>query len=772
MASLKDLLNGYFAWYNIDQMSAEQRARYNDMQAHGELNSVMRRWNALYIGRPAPNFTLAPPQGLTNDQWAQLYSLFQTTLQKMYSGRNSTYIDNGAVQTFLQDYFDGTYGQAAGTPTTVSGRLFTINQATQDTTNTLRDLHTFLNSEDRIRGRLLSAGVLPEGMSISDFMTGLSSGRYNNDLKFRITVEKVVGNINYWAGIRTQEYWPISPTGDFSANNLDTRLAALENHFETSAFEIPDISSRRLRFRTGEYADLLNRLVTDEGVQKAFLNEDSTEIGKQLKSALNRTNYNDPKGDNYLAPRTTDVSSLGQRIKTFKSNTYENYLRKFTNPSRGSRLFFTEQAQNIVKAMDKVGVKPTDGLDGILNNKDKILEKIGNSSGETKNCFNWFIEAMTDIKKEIPDAFAGALKNGAQLRAVVSRFIVKSVEKGKVRRARAGLEILSVAKYGMMSSRTLNAVNEGLKDAKLFSDDKLSWNKNEGVKMVTGAIDGTIKAGIKLGALAGTGLYNFVQHRRTKFGTDIRNNPVLARPYQRRRDANNTELTRLRNLEQGAQQNVNQTQNDLNQVITDLNNNNITFNGAQITIDNIGQYLQQLNSLREDHRIYQNNNNDIQNYAREIQRLTRLIRNRTTNSAERRQLQNNLTEQRRLRQWARDNNYDIDIRHNGHVTREYNNRQGELNNLDLYQNVYNNYTAAQNTVQSYQNRINNIDYQTHHDRDDFRNLIAYWDMLESVTRTHAFTLGSMAVRRRMFRQNEAQQTIAEVAQGYDNITTR
>ena len=88
-------------------------------------------------------------------------------------------------------------------------------------------------------------------------------------------------------------------------------------------------------------------------------------------------------------------------------------------------------------------------------------------------------------------------------------------------KAKTALEVLSVAKYGLTCSRTFDNLKEVTKDMSILSDDKLSWNKNEGIKFVTKALDKTAGLAIRGIGLAATGLHNFIQHRRTKIGKNI-----------------------------------------------------------------------------------------------------------------------------------------------------------------------------------------------------------------------------------------------------------
>ena len=91
----------------------------------------------------------------------------------------------------------------------------------------------------------------------------------------------------------------------------------------------------------------------------------------------------------------------------------------------------------------------------------------------------------------MPKAFDGAFRNPKQMRAIVSQIIVDAINEGKADEAKSALEVLSTMKYGIMHSRTVDAL--GKEDMSVLSDKGLSWNKYEGVKFVTTAMDKTAK---------------------------------------------------------------------------------------------------------------------------------------------------------------------------------------------------------------------------------------------------------------------------------------
>ena len=78
-----------------------------------------------------------------------------------------------------------------------------------------------------------------------------------------------------------------------------------------------------------------------------------------------------------------------------------------------------------MKGFDKAGIKPTDGLEGILSKKDDPkLQNAVNADPNTRKHFKWFTDKLAELKTETSDDFEGALKDGLHLRNLVINIII------------------------------------------------------------------------------------------------------------------------------------------------------------------------------------------------------------------------------------------------------------------------------------------------------------------------------------------------------------
>ncbi|MBR3148045.1 MAG: hypothetical protein IKF41_01715 [Alphaproteobacteria bacterium] len=707
--SLKQKLFDYFAQRHFDLMTPEVRARFDDYAKNEDFQGHMKHWNDNYKGAVLPDLVYDTAANtndhkLTDDEWEELYDAYQETLQNMDVEKIPSIGFDSDYKKATKDFIAKWFGSFA------DGKVFIPKEATAVATNILSPttptaalrpddvLADFLEAHPEFKD--IFKRNLKETFSdigYKDFIQGLKDKKYNSDTKFRSKVLEVVGYIRDYgprAGYQapSRSVWPENVgytsrdlgDGTFVVNDTPgtSPIKVLTDIYTNSDtdkwFEIPAANHAACiqRFKD-HYTEIFDTLLTKSKVREHFLAQTNNSIiVKPLTEALKQTDYENKDSKDYLPAKYPDEKNWMQQFEDWKNDTYEDYLRKFTNPSRGTRIFFSPWSQNIIKAFDKVKIKPTDGLEGIFAKKDDIAKKLVTSKNSTDH-FKWFTDTVEKLKDAgMGKAVEGALRNGAQMRHLVSGIIAEAVERGKEKEAKTALEILSVAKYGLSSSRTMDAINKT--DMTIFSDGKLSWNKNEGIKMVTGAFDKTIKLGIQTAGYAATGAYNFIQHRRTKIGNDIRNNSVLKKAHDKwdERDKLKIVNDKLDKLARG--------EGKSHRIINDP----ATLASAEATLAGMAPGATGYDDLKA----------DINDYK--------------TASAERTGIQ----------------------------TRQ-------------------------------------ADRAAHPENDKFRELISYWDMLESVGKSHSFTLGSMSVKRKAYLENFARGTSkaqddfnAYLAQ-YDNLRT-
>ena len=107
-------------------------------------------------------------------------------------------------------------------------------------------------------------------------------------------------------------------------------------------------------------------------------------------------------------------------------------------------------------------------------------------------------------------------------------------------------------------------------------------------------------------------------------------------------------------------------------------------------------------------------------------------------------------------------------------TEEYKNLKADIDNYETSVKRQNAINIAEPTERQ---RIQDLqqDHADYPEKDPYRELIAYWNMLESVGKTHSFTLGSMDVKRKAFlkgykdKTSNAQNVAAEYLKHFGNL---
>lgn len=532
MAVIKDVKSFLFDFYrqrHFDLMPDAVRARFDDYAKNDDFNGNMKWWKKELIDSSTGSNNPLPTLDIAKQQ--ELFELLQAAMEGMAAAKKK-YDHNAPVKAFIEKWF----GQF---------RPFEASKAVPGVDAAFDAVYQLLNNPshksefERIIKNMVG---LNDDLSYDDLLDGIRDKKYNRgDVKFRNQALKVanyiIENSKYYGvssrGINPYTGMPIPPIEDPDRWPLGLRLSR-DDIF--SSLMLPDSVNDwfKATFNQPEfesvYPVILSELLEKENIRKEFANyESSGKIIGQLNKAIEATNYEDPSKPDYVAPKGADEKTVGQKIKDWGDKTYESYLRKFTEPGRGTRIYFTPFSQEIIKAIDKEKIKPTDGIAGIMGKKDAILKRLAVSPTAKKH-FEWFTKTMDNISKLIPNAYAGAMKGGHQLQAVVAQVIIAAVKQGKVPEAKTALEILAVSKYGFTTSKTMDALAK--ENLTIFSDKGLSWNKNEGMQFVTNAMDKTLKYGFMAAGRTVAAARNAVQRSRSKFNGDIRTNADLAAAYK------------------------------------------------------------------------------------------------------------------------------------------------------------------------------------------------------------------------------------------------
>lgn len=577
-------LFNYFAQRHFDLMPAAVRDRFDDYAETGGFVGNMKSWNEKLVGGTPPELKTE----LNDQQWYDLYDAFQETFQKMDANRVSTVNNigfhsdyNGATKDFISKWF----GDSSKTFTISKIKDEPLNPSDPNSKNPKRILDGLANFLDNPKNTVPPSGkeslktVLTRKLKdvftedYDTFIDGIRTQRYDKDLEFREKVSSLVWYIQTTGPKKDYDVprfdeWP----EDLGYNKITeygtTRVENITNPFLEDLYAAGDTKEwyktprdPYIKWFKEDYVNIFDEILTNEKIRGHFLAKAPSLIREAIEEAIKATDYENKDSKDFVQPKLTDEKNWRQQLKKWGKETWDNHFRRFTNPSRGTRIFFSPYSQTIMKAFDKVEIKPSDGLDGILNKKsDSKLLNVLAERVTAKDHFDWFTKTLETLKAEIPDAFEGALRNGKQMRKLVSALIVTAARQNKMDEAKTALEILSVAKYGLSTSRTVDALRK--MDVNLFSDSKYSWMKDKNIAPMARIADRLAKDFIIGIGAAGAATYNFIQHRRTKIKSNISKDEDLNKEY------NNWIKNDKR--ERDRQQEAN-SPHDVNAVLTALN---------------------------------------------------------------------------------------------------------------------------------------------------------------------------------------------------------
>lgn len=703
MANMNEFLLQYYMQRRFNTMPPEVRAQFDVYLASDDFRGNMKDWksklmhqnaNGKWVENDLPDPNDATGNFFLDDkEWTKFFNAFQDAFREMSASKDS-FKDNAKATSFLNEYF--------GDPAT---HLF-ANAVANPTAESLinGDFKQFLTDHrNGLEIYLKQWGLVDSDFSYSDLLNGISSKKYNTAPDFQKKLKTVAQYITFY--VQQPDFQQaLGLQGRQLPNFTD-----IENGFDTST-----VNPNKLDYFKRNYKSLLNTLVTDSKVYDVFKLYDHGKISKHLEASVGKVDYANADSKDYVPPKRSDELTPWQHLKDNVKDTWTDYMDKYIK-LRGDRLYFSNSAQLIFKALTGAKFKPTDGLDKLLSSAGDIKKNLMYKSPRAVDHFDWMNKTLGELKNTMPKAFAGALKTGRQMKAIVSELVIKAVRENKMDEAKTAMEVLSVVKYGYTTSKIMDAL--GNEKLSIFSDGGLSWNKNQAVQFVTNAMDKSIKA-----AFMGVGYLitmggNAIRLNGSKFNgktgrikgardTWIADNNAQRAAAQQQKTANETQKT------------------DLENNLTAMRNRGLT---EQALDASIGQYRQDISALNQnlDNQVRNLEQwlaanqthpdaNAVANYLVQLQAGSNPAAPTVTDPAVQARLQNISQSQR-----------DITTK-TKQMDRKIKKRQ-EFENATQSIQMLNDQITKQNDV------LNNWD-ANHNDK--YRELMAYWDMLETGRDSH------------------------------------
>jgi len=553
--SMENFLLQYMMQMRIRKMDPEVMARFSDYASNEDFRGHMKDWrnklmeqvDGKWVAKPLPDPN-GPDYHLTDEEWKSLFKEFRSAFRTMAADRKKLEgsIDFGEKNDKALNFLDEYFG---------NGKLFSQATATPEAEAAIRELEQIIKNNKNVVERFLGAHNL---ISYTDLTNGLEKKKYNTSATFQKQLKEVASYMSYLQGTESLRL-------DFGSCDLE----AITDGFTDDDSNL-EVSPEFKAFKNGEYDIMLRKLYKTDKIRNAF---PSDKIKTAYDTAKNLTGYDDENSKDYIPPKPTDELNIFQTMGKWADDTYADVFDKYLK-FHGDRLYFSNQAKEIVAAIHKEKIKPTDGLDKIFASGTKIKEKLAIKSPTAVDHFDWFAKTMNKIKRDMPKAYEGALRNGRQMRAVVSEIIKEAVKNGKEKEAKTAMEVLSVVRYGFTTSQIMDNLKK--MDVTIFSDGNLSFNKNnKGMQLINAALDKSIKYAL-LGVGYGiTAVANAYSQRGMKFnkqrGDRLKNDDELDQERARTQGQLDRMETRLDETKDNRDKAVNPAGTSTTDIITETN---------------------------------------------------------------------------------------------------------------------------------------------------------------------------------------------------------
>ena len=803
----QDFIFEFVKTAHLQQMPADVKKRFDQYSQNADFVGNMKNWNA------EKDREIEFDVAVADAEYKKAYKAFLAVFESMRENESS--LDKKVKEEILDKVF-GT-NKVFDNPKPILGvenELDNFRTKVLDAPgNETRLTNLF---KDYTYGGYVSQFFDDGKFDFKTFRDGIASKKYESDPKLR---KQVLAVMDFF---RSYESDPI--------------LQPILNGYKFNTNGLPDNTAEWFQsaYNPGFKAllpQLLTSLVTNKKFREEFSKYDSGgsgAISKNVTKGLEKTAYDDSKSDDFIPPLHADQKSFGERLKDQADNIWDSNLRQWTDILRGTRRYFSPYSTAIIKALDKVKkkdgkrIKPTDGIKGILENKEAILKQLDGTSPKAKKHFEWFTKQMETYSKTMPKAYDGALRNPYKMRRLVSQMIADAIQDGKKDEAKTAMEILSTMKYGIMHSRTVDALREA--DFTVLSDKELSWNKYEGIQFVTKALDKTAKFALVATGRIVAAIHNKWMRDHTKLKGKLRDSGGAHKQWKRNNDPNS-----------------------LNQPISDIDNSLVTANGQlsaaetamhnnhfadraslESVINNTINYRDntlipdldakranletETNKLTNEQQKFNDLSTKREEYKQKLKAQATVLANlnktvvrlnaelaATTDSEEQKrykdaifQKQQEIADQNEVMKdiasESRIVNHDFVAQRPvvanqqkvvDNIQRTVDRRQKSLDDVNdrirNRQDLLKNYDDAAQTIQSLNDQKNDLLNQQTNWKDDhpdeYVELMGYWDMLESFGKSHQFTLASHRMRKKFLKDynnnnSKAQHTVVSFINKY------
>ena len=520
MANLRNFIKDYFSLLNLSKMPEAVKKHYDKLVKNDDFpNKTVKKWKDSWNADNKWDTQNLPKfDTLSDDDLVSLYTDLLETFATMSSHSGTL---NSDTKDLLLDKY---YGQ---------GKLFNTPPIPYTEKQQIQKLLVLLFNDTDVMGMDLL------GYEDTDLLrAALNDQKKLENADVKKSIYNVIRRIKQY---KIQGYLSEEADKKLSTLGLDNIQNAVNPYFEPTPNDIAKLKTDAPEI----FKILFNKKKAYEDFKKYEPGEKI--VSEQIDKALYDTDYTGKiNEENYIAPTYNDDLNWRQKLEKKLEDTYSDVLKKYLTLHRAN-LTITKTAPAIIKQFDKAKIKPTDGINAILEKSNDISNKLkGKEPFDAADHFKWMADKLMLYKNNgMGKAIEAALHNRRQIDHIIEQMIFDAVEEGKIAQAKTAMEVLSIMQYGMFTSRRMEAINKT--DMTILSDKGLSWNKNEGIQFVTSAMDKTLKTGIQLAGYTATAVANKVFRRPSRV---LDKSEKLEKAVIKKKSDINTEKTNFLNDKQ------------------------------------------------------------------------------------------------------------------------------------------------------------------------------------------------------------------------------
>lgn len=409
--SMKDFLLQYYMQLRFNDMPAEVRAKFDEFVSADDFRGNMKQWKSKlmhqdpatgrWVQNALPDAT--DPTGdyhLKDSEWEKLFKAFQNAFRAMEANADS-FKDNSAAKAFLAEYF----GDAT--------KLFGYATASTEAEAEIAKLKRAFDTYPQLEAALRQMNIVPSDFSFSKFKSGLGSQKYNKDPKFQQQLVDLANNLQ-WAVQQSESLQALFPdidfgiiSGGFESQVDAVKLARFKQNYGTLLTRVATDSKVRDVFSRYDGGEISGRI--EDAKQKVAYDDKNNDDYIPPKRKDETTFWQDLKQN--LDDKYQDV--LGKHLKPHGNRVYYSKSAKFiVDAVDGLKIKATDGLAKVLENSSKIKEKLQYKSPTATKHFDWFNKTMSELKTTMPKAFDGALRKGTQMKAIVAEMIKMAVRNG------------------------------------------------------------------------------------------------------------------------------------------------------------------------------------------------------------------------------------------------------------------------------------------------------------------------------------------------------------------------